>query len=58
MFPDPEPGRAPVGSRPAPVIRGTVRRIAADLSLVLEGVEAPVASGRLALAEDCPLTGP
>ncbi len=53
VFPDPEPGRAPVGSRPAPVIRGTVRRIAADLSLVLEGVEAPVASGRLAFAEDC-----
>jgi len=36
-----------------PILRGTVRGIAADLSLTLEGVEAPVASGRLAFAEDC-----
>ena len=58
VFPDPEPGQAPVGSRPSPVIRGTVRRIADDLSLVLEEVESPVASGRLAFAENCPGTGP
>jgi biotin-(acetyl-CoA carboxylase) ligase len=41
------------GSPPSPVLRGTVRGIAADLSLILDGVETPVASGRLAFAEDC-----
>jgi biotin-(acetyl-CoA carboxylase) ligase len=53
VFADAEPGEATAGRRPAPVLRGTVRGIAADLSLILEGVEAPVASGRLAFAEDC-----
>jgi biotin-(acetyl-CoA carboxylase) ligase len=38
---------------PAPLIRGTVLGIGADLSLTLDGVEAPVTSGRLAFAEDC-----
>jgi BirA family biotin operon repressor/biotin-[acetyl-CoA-carboxylase] ligase len=57
VFPDPEPGNATVGSQPARVLRGTVRGIAADLSLVLEGAETPVASGRLAFAENCPRTG-
>jgi BirA family biotin operon repressor/biotin-[acetyl-CoA-carboxylase] ligase len=54
VFADAEPGETPVENRPTPVLRGTVRGIAADLSLVLEGVEAPVTSGRLAFAEDCP----
>lgn len=36
------------------VQRGTVRGIADDLSLLLEGVEPPVTSGRLAFAESCP----
>jgi len=58
VFSDSEPGEAPVGATPS--LRGTVRDIAADLSLVLEGVETPVTSGRLAFAEDCrdPATGP
>lgn len=34
-------------------IRGRVRGIGADLSLLLEGVEEPVTHGRLAFAEDC-----
>jgi len=34
-------------------IRGTVRGIGADLSLILEGVPEPVTRGRLAFAEDC-----
>ena len=38
---------------PAPLVRGTVLAIGADLSLALDGVEAPVTSGRLAFAEDC-----
>jgi biotin-(acetyl-CoA carboxylase) ligase len=58
VFPDPEHGETPAGSRSSPVRRGIVRGIAADLSLVLEGFEAPVASGRLAFAEDCLRTGP
>ena len=51
LFADTEPGETPIGT--TPIVRGTVRQIAADLSLVLEGVETPVASGRLAFAEDC-----
>ncbi len=58
VFPDTEHGETPVGSQSSPIVRGTVRDIAADLSLVLEGAEAPVARGRLAFAEDCPRTGP
>lgn len=46
------PGETRVEVRPAPILRGTVRAIAADLSLILEGVEAPVTGGRLAFAED------
>jgi BirA family biotin operon repressor/biotin-[acetyl-CoA-carboxylase] ligase len=57
IFTDADPGETPVGSRPAPTLRGTVRGIAADLSLVLEGVDAPVTSGRLAFAEDCAVLG-
>jgi hypothetical protein len=55
VFEDAEAGETLVGT--TPVLRGTVRDIAPDLSLVLEGVEAPVASGRLAFAEDCPDLG-
>ncbi|MCG6919611.1 MAG: hypothetical protein LJF15_00810 [Acidobacteria bacterium] len=51
LFADSEPGETLVGT--TPMLRGTVRDIAADLSLVLEGVETPVVSGRLAFAEDC-----
>jgi hypothetical protein len=51
LFADSEPGETPVGK--TPMLRGTVRDIATDLSLVLEGVETPVVSGRLAFAEDC-----
>jgi len=52
IFPDPTKG----ASSPAvPLARGTVLGIGADLSLTLEGVEAPVTSGRLAFAEDCPV---
>ena len=51
VFAESEPGETLVATRP--LLRGTVRDIAADLSLVLEGVETPVASGRLAFAEDC-----
>ena len=53
VFSDALPGETPVESRPTPILRGTVRGIAADLSLTLEGVETPVASGRLAFVEDC-----
>jgi len=53
VFADSEPGETTAGRRSAPGHRGKVRGIAADLSLTLEGVEAPVASGRLAFAEDC-----
>jgi biotin-(acetyl-CoA carboxylase) ligase len=38
----------------APPARGTVLGIGADLSLTIEGLAAPVTSGRLAFAEDCP----
>jgi BirA family biotin operon repressor/biotin-[acetyl-CoA-carboxylase] ligase len=53
VFADSRPGGAPVEIRPTPIICGNVRGVAADLSLVFEGVETPVASGRLAFAEDC-----
>jgi hypothetical protein len=54
VFPDPEPAEAADARPPSRVLRGTVRGIAADLSLVLDGVEEPVTRGRLAFAEDCP----
>jgi BirA family transcriptional regulator, biotin operon repressor / biotin---[acetyl-CoA-carboxylase] ligase len=54
VFADPERGESPS----TPVARGKVYGIAADLSLILEGVDTPVASGRLAFAEDCPGLGP
>jgi BirA family biotin operon repressor/biotin-[acetyl-CoA-carboxylase] ligase len=38
----------------APLARGTVLAIGADLSLTVEGRATPVTSGRLAFAEDCP----
>jgi biotin-(acetyl-CoA carboxylase) ligase len=50
---DSGPGEAPVEIRTTPTICGNVRGVAADLSLIVEGVETPVASGRLAFAEDC-----
>lgn len=53
VFADPEPGEGPAPPRPKPTLRGTVRGISADLSLLIEGVEAPVTRGRLAFAEDC-----
>jgi BirA family biotin operon repressor/biotin-[acetyl-CoA-carboxylase] ligase len=46
------------GSRPATVLRGVVRGIGPDLSLTLEGLEAPVTGGRLAFAEDYDGVGP
>jgi hypothetical protein len=62
VFEESEDGEIPAGGRsaallPGGVLRGTVRGIAADLSLILEGVETPVASGRVAFAEDCPRPG-
>jgi BirA family biotin operon repressor/biotin-[acetyl-CoA-carboxylase] ligase len=54
VFGDSEPGESLAGGWSPPLLRGTVRGIAADLSLTLEGVATPVASGRLAFAEDCP----
>jgi len=56
VFADSKPGETLVET--PPMLRGTVRDIAADLSLVLEGVETPVESGRLAFAEDCRDLGP
>ncbi len=53
VFEESTPGETPDGSQPSPVLRGTVRGIAADLSLILDGVETPVASGRIAFAESC-----
>jgi biotin-(acetyl-CoA carboxylase) ligase len=38
-----------------PRVRGIVREILPDLSLVVEGADAPVTRGRLAFAESCPL---
>jgi len=52
LFPEAS-SEAATANPPAPLVRGTVREIGADLSLTLEGVEAPVTSGRLAFAEDC-----
>jgi biotin-(acetyl-CoA carboxylase) ligase len=51
LFPEASPD---TGKRAAPLVRGTVLGIGADLSLMLDGVENPVTSGRLAFAEDCP----
>lgn len=51
VFADREPGETSAAR--TPLLRGTVRHITADLSLILEGVETPVTSGRLAFAEDC-----
>jgi biotin-(acetyl-CoA carboxylase) ligase len=50
----PEAVATTAGLPSSSVIRGTVRAIAADLSLTLDGVEAPVTRGRLAFAEDWP----
>jgi BirA family biotin operon repressor/biotin-[acetyl-CoA-carboxylase] ligase len=52
VFADADSPAASAGGRPTTVLRGVVRGIAADLSLTLEGVAAPVTSGRLAFAED------
>jgi hypothetical protein len=38
---------------PPPFARGRVLGIAADLSLILEGIPTPIAKGRLAFAETC-----
>jgi biotin-[acetyl-CoA-carboxylase] ligase BirA-like protein len=51
VFPDPGPEEPSAG--PTPIACGSVRGVAADLSLIIEDVESPVASGRLAFAEDC-----
>jgi biotin-(acetyl-CoA carboxylase) ligase len=53
VFEDSEDTPAEAGRPPSPLHRGTVRGIAADLALIVEGVETPVARGRLAFAEDC-----
>ena len=58
IFEESADGRAAPGSRqPSPLHRGIVRGIGADLALIVEGVETPVARGRLAFAEDCPRIG-
>ncbi len=44
---------APPAAWPAPAARGLVAAIGDDLALHLEGAEAPVSKGRLALAEHC-----
>jgi BirA family transcriptional regulator, biotin operon repressor / biotin---[acetyl-CoA-carboxylase] ligase len=49
-----EAAEGPMAGSPArPFARGTVRGIGDDLSLVLDGVDAPVTRGRLAFAEHC-----
>jgi BirA family biotin operon repressor/biotin-[acetyl-CoA-carboxylase] ligase len=53
ILPDSGPGETAVAHRPAAIPRGIVRGIAADLSLVVDGIDAPVTRGRLAFAEDC-----
>jgi len=53
VFADPESAEDVVEVLPTPIICGKVCGVAADLSLCFEGVETPVASGRLAFAEDC-----
>ena len=50
IFPDASDAAGPA----APLARGTVLGIGADLSLTIEGLPAPVTSGRLAFAQDCP----
>lgn len=52
IFP-PEPLSGDEAPAPAPLARGTVVAIGADLSLTIDGVAEPVTSGRLAFAEDC-----
>ena len=47
----------PEGPWPPPFLRGTVRGIAPDLSLILEGSPTPVRKGRLAFAESWRLFG-
>lgn len=51
VFDDRGQGETPLAG---PVVRGTVRGIGDDLSLLLEGAEAALTSGRLAFAESCP----
>jgi BirA family transcriptional regulator, biotin operon repressor / biotin---[acetyl-CoA-carboxylase] ligase len=53
IFP-PEALSGPAAAASAPLARGTVLSIGADLSLTIEGLAAPVTAGRLAFAEDCP----
>jgi BirA family biotin operon repressor/biotin-[acetyl-CoA-carboxylase] ligase len=52
ILPDSEPGETAVAERPVAILRGIVRGIATDLSLVVDGIDAPVTRGRLAFAED------
>jgi biotin-(acetyl-CoA carboxylase) ligase len=56
IFPDPVEGDSPPAPW-SPRRRGIVRAIGSDLSLLLEGVETPVTSGRLAFAEDLDRAG-
>ncbi len=51
LFPEASSDAA-AAALPVPLVRGTVLGIGADLSLALDGVEAPVTSGRLAFVED------
>jgi BirA family biotin operon repressor/biotin-[acetyl-CoA-carboxylase] ligase len=53
VLPDSEPGETSLEGRPTAILRGIVAGIAADLSLVVDGIDAPVTRGRLAFAEDC-----
>jgi biotin-(acetyl-CoA carboxylase) ligase len=53
LFADSDSGGASSGTWSTPALRGTVRGIDGDLSLLLEGVETSVSSGRLAFAVDC-----
>ena len=55
IFPEALSGAAAPAS--TPLVRGTVLAIGADLSLSLDGIEAPLTSGRLAFAQDCPRDG-
>jgi BirA family transcriptional regulator, biotin operon repressor / biotin---[acetyl-CoA-carboxylase] ligase len=58
IFPESVDEETPLSLSSPPVVRGIVREIAPDLSLVLEGAESPVTSGRLAFAESCRRFGP
>jgi biotin-(acetyl-CoA carboxylase) ligase len=53
VFPDSAEPETPSTLRSSPRVRGVVREVRPDLSLLLDGVEPPVASGRLAFAETC-----